>query len=90
MHKLTCISFALLLVPALALAATPGTFTVGSLYVSRYGNHGRPLILIPGAGSGAWVWKDTIDHLQPDHVIYAVTLAGFDGTPPPAAGNYMD
>jgi pimeloyl-ACP methyl ester carboxylesterase len=30
------------------------------------------------------VWRDTIARLQKDHVVYAVTLAGFDGLPAPA------
>jgi pimeloyl-ACP methyl ester carboxylesterase len=59
------------------------TFTVGTLQVHRYGEHGRPIILIPGLGSGAWVWADTIKHLRTDHMVYAVTLAGFDGLPAP-------
>jgi pimeloyl-ACP methyl ester carboxylesterase len=78
------------LLPALTFAAAPESFTVGTLHVNRYGDHGRPLILIPGLGSGAWVWQDTIEHLEKDHVIYAVTLAGFDGTPAPVRGNYLE
>lgn len=59
------------------------TFTVGSLQVQRYGDEGRALILIPGLGSGAWVWSDTIAHFSDDHVVYALTLAGFNGVPAP-------
>jgi pimeloyl-ACP methyl ester carboxylesterase len=73
--------------PAFAQApspAGPATFTVGTLGVQRHGDHGRPLILIPGLGSGAWVWDATVAHLRQDHTIYVLTLAGFDGTPPPA------
>ncbi len=66
-----------------ALAGVVDSFTAGMLHVRQYGKSGRPLILIPGLGSGAWVWRDTIRHLRRDHVIYAVTLSGFDGTPPP-------
>lgn len=82
----------LLLLPGLAAAQTTSaaTFTVGTLQVVRYGDHGRPLILIPGMGSGAWVWQDSIEHFKNDHVIYAVTLAGFDGTPAPADDNLGD
>lgn len=91
MRKLKLLPLLLVvLLPALAWAATPESFTVGTLHVSRYGTHGRPMILIPGLGSGAWVWQDTIEHFKKDHVIYAVTLAGFDRTPPPASGNYFD
>src|SRR5699024_2413112 len=59
------------------------TFTVGTLHVRRHGDHGRPVILIPGLGSGAWVWRDSVRHLRDDHVVYTLTLAGFDGTKPP-------
>lgn len=57
---------------------------VGTLKVEVHGTHGRPVILIPGLEGGPWVWKDSIAHLEKDHVVYAVTLAGFDGVPPPA------
>lgn len=81
----------LLLLPALALAApAAATSQVGSLRVTRYGDHGQPLILIPGLGSGAWVWQDTVTHFEKDHVIYTVTLAGFDGAQTPTETNYFD
>lgn len=76
-HADTCASL-----PALPAAA--GTFTVGTLRVQRYGDHGRPVILIPGLGSGSWVWAGTVRHLRARHVVYALTLAGFDGVPAPA------
>lgn len=64
---------------------------VGTLHVSHAGRGGRPVILIPGLGSGAWVWKDTAAHLARDHRVYVVTMAGFDGTPVPAGGSsYLD
>ncbi|QWT19909.1 alpha/beta hydrolase [Bacillus sp. NP157] len=63
----------------------------GTLKVERHGSAGRPVILIPGLAGGPWVWKDTIADLEKTHVVYAVTLAGFDGTPAPSAdGNWMD
>jgi pimeloyl-ACP methyl ester carboxylesterase len=59
--------------------------------VERHGAHGHPVILIPGLEGGPWVWQQTIDHLQKNHVVYAVTLAGFDGMPPPEdGGNLLD
>lgn len=68
-----------------AMAAEPATsFTVGTLKVQRHGDHGSPLILIPGLGSGSWVWDGTVAHLDDNYVVYTVTLAGFDGVPPPA------
>lgn len=76
---------ALLLVGAGVAGAkdAPGD-RVGTLKVEVHGTHGRPVILIPGLEGGPWVWKDTIAWLEKDHVVYAVTLAGFDGVPPPA------
>ncbi|HEY4146382.1 alpha/beta hydrolase [Pinirhizobacter sp.] len=73
-------------------AARPGSsFEVGTLHVQVYGDHGRPVILIPGLAGGAWVWKDTIDDLRRDHQVYAVTLAGFDGTAAPVGDeSYFD
>ena len=73
-------------------AAKPkASFEVGTLHVQVYGDHGRPVILIPGLAGGAWVWKDTIDELRKDHQVYAVTLAGFDGTPAPVGEeSYFD
>ena len=59
------------------------TFTAGILRVQRYGTHGRPLILVPGTESGSWAWKGQIERFRGRHVIYAVTLAGYDGVPPP-------
>ena len=68
-----------------ALEAPPAaeTFAVGTLRVQRYGDHGRPLILVPGLENGAWAWRGEIERFRHDHVIYSVTLAGFDGVPPP-------
>jgi pimeloyl-ACP methyl ester carboxylesterase len=59
------------------------TFSVGFLRVQRYGTRGRPLILVPGTESGSWAWKGQIERFRGRHEIYAVTLAGFDGVPPP-------
>ena len=72
--------------PAPAIIAPPGAqahFRVGTLTVDRFGDAGRPLVLIPGLSSGPWVWGGTIRHFMKRHVIYAVTLAGFDGAPAP-------
>lgn len=60
------------------------TFMVDTLKVQRFGDRGRPLILIPGLESGPWSWSQVIRHLQGTHRVYAVTLAGFDGFPAPA------
>jgi pimeloyl-ACP methyl ester carboxylesterase len=69
--------------------APPASSTVGTLKVERHGDHGRAVILIPGLQGGPWVWQQTIAQLQKDHLVYAVTLAGFDGMPGPAEGGNL-
>lgn len=76
---------------ALDAPASSETFTVGTLKVQRYGDQGRVVILIPGLAGGPWMWKDTIQALRADHVVYALTLAGFNGMPAPQGdGNLLD
>lgn len=65
--------------PGIATPAPAETFELGTMQIQKYGARGRPLILIPGLASGAWVWEDTVKRLQASHVLYVVTLAGFDG-----------
>lgn len=75
---------------ATGIAETPAAAArVGTLQVQQYGDHGRPIVLIPGLQGGPWVWQQSIEHLRRDHVVYAVTLAGFDGVPSPAAGGNL-
>jgi pimeloyl-ACP methyl ester carboxylesterase len=82
---------ALLLAVGAPLMAHPAVFTVGTLTVERHGDQGPPVILIPGLQGGPWVWQQTINDLSKHHVVYAVTLAGFDGTPTPTdGGNLFD
>jgi pimeloyl-ACP methyl ester carboxylesterase len=64
-------------------------FEVGSLLVERHGQRGTPMILVPGLASGAWAWQDTVRQFSGDHVVYVVTMAGFDGRPP-VAGQLLD
>jgi pimeloyl-ACP methyl ester carboxylesterase len=59
-------------------------FEVGSLLVERHGQRGTPLILIPGLGSGAWAWQATVRQFSGEHMVYVLTLAGFDGRAPVA------
>lgn len=63
-----------------AVSAEPN-FLIGTLLVQRVGERGKPIILVPGLASGAWVWQDTVRQLQDSHIVYVVTLAGFDGRP---------
>lgn len=81
----------LLLASCAPLMARPAAYTVGTLTVEQYGNHGGAVILIPGLEGGPWVWQQTISNLRKDHKVYAVTLAGFDGVPAPTdGGNLFD
>ena len=64
-----------------ASAKAAEQFQVGSMFVERHGDHGPAIILIPGLGSGSWVWEDTVKQLEKNHVLYVVTLAGFNGRP---------
>lgn len=74
-----------------AARGTAADRMVGTLKIERHGDHGRAVILIPGLQGGPWVWQRTIEQLQKNHVVYAVTLAGFDGVPAPAdGGNLFD
>lgn len=68
--------------PRFASAPSPAEkFEVGGMLVERHGERGQPLILIPGLGSGPWVWDGIIKEFKGEHVIYAVTLPGFNGRP---------
>ena len=74
-----------LLVGGVATAAeSAATGVVGTLKYQRHGSTGSAVILVPGLQGGPWVWQDTIQELEKHHVVYAVTLAGFDGMPAPA------
>ena len=57
-------------------------FDVGSLLVERHGQRGTPLILVRGLGSGAWAWQDVVRQFSGEHVVYVLTLAGFDSRAP--------
>lgn len=56
-------------------------FEVGATLVERHGQRGPPLILIPGLASGAWTWQQTVRRFSGEHVVYVLTLPGFDGRP---------
>lgn len=65
----------------LATSAATEQFNIGPMKVERHGTTGRPMILIPGLSSGPYVWADTVRQFRGEHVIYVVTLPGFDGHP---------
>lgn len=56
-------------------------FEVGAMLVQRHGERGTPIILVPGLASGPWVWEDTVRRLKGSHVLYVLSLPGFDGRP---------
>ncbi len=62
-----------------AMPTVTSTTNVGTLRVEKYGSGQPALILVPGLGSGAWVWDSVIREFSKTHTIYALTLAGFDG-----------
>jgi pimeloyl-ACP methyl ester carboxylesterase len=72
-----------------ATIAPAERFEVGAMLVERHGKQGRPLVLIPGLASGAWAWQDMVREFSGDHVVYVVTLPGFDGRPA-APGNSIE
>jgi pimeloyl-ACP methyl ester carboxylesterase len=79
--------------PAAVTTVAPAaeTFMVGTLKVERFGQAGRAVVLIPGLAGGPWVWSQTIAALAKNHTVYAITLAGFDGTPAPKGEtNWLD
>lgn len=64
----------------------PGTTTapLGRIgHVEKRGTGKTPMILIPGAAFGWTVWKEFMDRNADAYTMYAVTPAGYDGTPPP-------
>jgi pimeloyl-ACP methyl ester carboxylesterase len=63
-------------------------FDVGSMLVERHGQRGRPLVLIPGLGSGPWAWQDTVREYSGQYTVYVVTLPGFDGRPAVAGAGF--
>lgn len=67
--------------PFANLIAPAESFQAGSMLVERHGDQGAPMVLIPGLSSGPWAWQETIRRFKADHVIYVVTLPGFDGRP---------
>ena len=65
-----------------AMTAVPAeSFEVGATLVERHGAKGAPLILIPGLASGPWVFQESIRRFGQEHVMYVLTLPGFDGRP---------
>lgn len=94
-HSLGMARFALVMgltsLAGVAAAASPSSRAPApGMRVVRHGDHGRPVVLVPGLGGGAWVWEGVVSHLQANHSVYVVTLPGFDGTAPLAGGNFTD
>ena len=81
------LGFTLLSLPLAARAAdalpslppAADSFDSGSIHVDRYGSSGTPLIFIPGLSCGPWAWAEQIRAFSAQHVVYALTLDGFDG-----------
>ncbi len=58
--------------------------TVGTMRVESYGSGSPALVFVPGLDCGSWVWDSAVRLYSGTHAVYVVTLAGFDGLPPPA------
>lgn len=71
-----------------ASVAPAERFEVGAMLVERHGQRGRPVILIPGLGSGPWAWQDTVREYSGQYTLYVVTLPGFDGRPAVAGAGF--
>jgi pimeloyl-ACP methyl ester carboxylesterase len=69
-----------------ATIAPAERFEIDGVLVEQHGkkagSRGRPLVLIPGLATGGWVWQETVRAFSSDHVVYVLTLPGFDGRPP--------
>ena len=82
------------LTPAFAQSDPPVMMSdtmVDTLRVVQYGNSGSPIIFIPGLASGGWAFASSVKRFAPNHVVYVVTLAGFDGMAAPAQKDgYID
>lgn len=63
----------------------PGTVTgrAGLAAIERAGNGPVPLVLIAGAPFGARAWAGFLDRNTDRYTMFAVTPAGYGGTPPP-------
>jgi pimeloyl-ACP methyl ester carboxylesterase len=75
--------------PYAAAIAPAERFEVKGMLVERHGERGRPLVMVPGLASGPWAWQDLVREFSREHVVYVVTLPGFDGRPA-VAGNVLD
>jgi len=66
---------------ALLTPAFSATADSGALTVEQQGDRGSPLVFIPGLASGTWTWKAEAARLAKSHVVYLLSLPGFDGRP---------
>jgi len=73
-----------------AQPAAAERFELKGMLVERHGSQGRPLVLIPGLSSGAWVWQDLVRRFNLEHSLYVVTLPGFDGRPAPTGAPFAE
>src|SRR6202035_5398451 len=69
--------------------AADATLHFDAAYVTKTGSGPRAVVLIPGLGSGAYVFDGIAPSLAKRYTVYAITFAGFDGEPP-VQGPYLD
>lgn len=61
------------------------SFQAGAARVYAAGTTGRPMVLLPDSGTGAWAYENYLAALNGDRRVYAVSLRGMVGARP--AGN---
>jgi pimeloyl-ACP methyl ester carboxylesterase len=60
-------------------------------FTAEVSGTGKPVILIPGLGCSAEVWRETAAHLNKEgYQTHALTLAGFGGTKAIAGDHFLD
>jgi len=69
-------------------AGTAKVKTAAAFTVSVVGN-GPPVLLIPGLSCDGSVWNATMEHLKGRFQCHVVSLAGYAGAPPMAAGPFL-
>ncbi len=74
----------------LAAALIPAKGQSARAFDVQISGHGKPVVLIPGLACSGEVWTETVQHLNAEgYQTYTLTLAGFGGTTPIHADEYL-
>ena len=71
-------------------AETYRSIAAGEARVFVAGDAGRPLVLLPDSGTGAWSFENYLAELGLRHRVYAVSLRGMNGASPAASATLDD